>query len=233
MSKATLTFVATPEGSSTSAVLILRRRKWQLRSSERSNPAKTAPSDPSAWLSLSSPVLLTDKPSRCRDITEDTLSSNLYTSASPPLDILIRTSGVSRLSDFLLWQVRAAPSSPFAVLSSLTCWHRQTRTPSFTSYRQIGPTSVWSTSFLRCFRIRGRYGQRGSPQSWALARAQFTEGVWEGCNVVSTGADWPLGEQDLGAGAARGLTPSPQPLPDLGAFDLPFVRQLLSTSSDC
>ncbi|GAA5966719.1 hypothetical protein JCM8115_002787 [Rhodotorula mucilaginosa] len=37
-------------------------------------------------------------------ITEENISRNLYTSASPPLDILIRTSGVSRLSDFLLWQ---------------------------------------------------------------------------------------------------------------------------------
>ncbi|GAA5869981.1 hypothetical protein JCM3774_004328 [Rhodotorula dairenensis] len=37
-------------------------------------------------------------------ITEDDIARNLYTSASPPLDILIRTSGVSRLSDFLLWQ---------------------------------------------------------------------------------------------------------------------------------
>ena len=27
------------------------------------------------------------------------------TSKSPPLDILVRTSGVKRLSDFLLWQV--------------------------------------------------------------------------------------------------------------------------------
>lgn len=41
-----------------------------------------------------------------RTITEDEIAQNLYTSASPPLDILIRTSGVSRLSDFLLWQVR-------------------------------------------------------------------------------------------------------------------------------
>ncbi|BGP44273.1 cis-prenyltransferase [Rhodotorula kratochvilovae] len=37
-------------------------------------------------------------------ITEDDIAANLYTAASPPLDILIRTSGVSRLSDFLLWQ---------------------------------------------------------------------------------------------------------------------------------
>lgn len=37
-------------------------------------------------------------------ITSDTISSNLYTAASPPLDLLIRTSGVHRLSDFLLWQ---------------------------------------------------------------------------------------------------------------------------------
>lgn len=27
-------------------------------------------------------------------------------SGSPPLDILVRTSGVKRLSDYLLWQVR-------------------------------------------------------------------------------------------------------------------------------
>lgn len=43
--------------------------------------------------------------SRLRDVTEAAVAENLYTSASPPLDILLRTSGVSRLSDFLLWQV--------------------------------------------------------------------------------------------------------------------------------
>ena len=47
------------------------------------------------------------------DITEETIAANLYTAASPPLDILIRTSGVSRLSDFLLWQVRFLLSSAF------------------------------------------------------------------------------------------------------------------------
>jgi ditrans,polycis-polyprenyl diphosphate synthase len=38
-------------------------------------------------------------------ITSDTLTKNMYTGAdAPPLDLLIRTSGVQRLSDFLLWQ---------------------------------------------------------------------------------------------------------------------------------
>lgn len=46
-----------------------------------------------------------------RAITEDDIAANLYTADSPPLDILIRTSGVSRLSDFLLWQVRPCSSS--------------------------------------------------------------------------------------------------------------------------
>ena len=40
-------------------------------------------------------------------ISEKDIDDNLMTSLgnSPPLDILIRTSGVKRLSDFLLWQV--------------------------------------------------------------------------------------------------------------------------------
>ncbi|AAS52687.1 AER003Cp [Eremothecium gossypii ATCC 10895] len=38
-------------------------------------------------------------------ITEADLDAHMYTGGLPPLDLLIRTSGVSRLSDFLLWQV--------------------------------------------------------------------------------------------------------------------------------
>ncbi|KAJ7090386.1 Decaprenyl diphosphate synthase-like protein [Mycena belliarum] len=40
------------------------------------------------------------------EITEEDVAAQLMTSVagSPPLDILIRTSGVKRLSDFLLWQ---------------------------------------------------------------------------------------------------------------------------------
>ena len=39
------------------------------------------------------------------DIDEGTIERNLYTKDCPPPDLLIRTSGVYRLSDFLLWQV--------------------------------------------------------------------------------------------------------------------------------
>ncbi len=38
------------------------------------------------------------------DVTEESIAANLYTADLPPLDLLIRTSGEVRLSNFLLWQ---------------------------------------------------------------------------------------------------------------------------------
>jgi ditrans,polycis-polyprenyl diphosphate synthase len=37
-------------------------------------------------------------------ITASTITANTYTASCPPIDLLVRTSGVSRLSDFMLWQ---------------------------------------------------------------------------------------------------------------------------------
>ncbi len=42
------------------------------------------------------------------DVTEDLVDRTLYTSDLPPLDLLIRTSGEVRLSNFLLWQAAYA-----------------------------------------------------------------------------------------------------------------------------
>lgn len=39
------------------------------------------------------------------DINQNLLSYSLYTSKSPQVDLIVRTSGEKRLSDFLLWQV--------------------------------------------------------------------------------------------------------------------------------
>ena len=38
-------------------------------------------------------------------ITPEVLDDHMYTAGLPPLDLLVRTSGVERLSDFMLWQV--------------------------------------------------------------------------------------------------------------------------------
>ena len=39
-----------------------------------------------------------------KDITHDLISEHLYTAAMPDPDLIIRTSGEYRLSNFLLWQ---------------------------------------------------------------------------------------------------------------------------------
>lgn len=49
-------------------------------------------------------------------ITPETLAQNLFTNALPPLDLLIRTSGEVRLSNFLLWQAAYAEMSFLDVL---------------------------------------------------------------------------------------------------------------------
>lgn len=46
-------------------------------------------------------------------ITAETLDEHMLTAGAPPLDLLIRTSGVERLSDFMLWQCHEDTSIVF------------------------------------------------------------------------------------------------------------------------
>ncbi|TSK20170.1 Dehydrodolichyl diphosphate synthase complex subunit DHDDS [Bagarius yarrelli] len=57
------------------------------------------------------------------DVSEALLSQCLYTSSSPDPDLLIRTSGEVRLSDFLLWQT----SHSCVVFQSVLCSSQNTR----------------------------------------------------------------------------------------------------------
>ena len=47
---------------------------------------------------------------RPEEITEQTISDHLYTAGQPDVDLLIRTSGEMRLSNFLLYQNAYAES---------------------------------------------------------------------------------------------------------------------------
>lgn len=55
-------------------------------------------------------------------ITEETISEHLYTSGLPDPDLLIRTSGEMRVSNFLLWQIAYAE-----IWVTDTCWPDFTR----------------------------------------------------------------------------------------------------------
>jgi ditrans,polycis-polyprenyl diphosphate synthase len=46
-------------------------------------------------------------------VTAETLNEHMLTAGAPPLDLLIRTSGVERLSDFMLWQCHENTSIVF------------------------------------------------------------------------------------------------------------------------
>ena len=42
------------------------------------------------------------------ELTPENLRRNLYDASLPPVDVLVRTSGESRISNFLLWQIKSA-----------------------------------------------------------------------------------------------------------------------------
>ncbi|GBD36616.1 Ditrans,polycis-undecaprenyl-diphosphate synthase ((2E,6E)-farnesyl-diphosphate specific) [bacterium HR36] len=63
-------------------------------------------------------------------ITEDTITNSLYTAGMPDPDLLIRTSGEMRLSNFLLWQISYAE-----LHISPKCWPEFTREDYYAALR--------------------------------------------------------------------------------------------------
>lgn len=59
------------------------------------------------------------------EITAKTLDLHMFTANTPPLDLLIRTSGVERLSDFMLWQCHENTSIVFldCLWPEFDLWH--------------------------------------------------------------------------------------------------------------
>ncbi|KAF3086930.1 cis-prenyltransferase, variant 2 [Orbilia oligospora] len=59
------------------------------------------------------------------DISEQTVTEHLFTADNPPLDLLIRTSGVERLSDFMLWQAHQDTDIEFVdcMWPEFDVWH--------------------------------------------------------------------------------------------------------------
>ncbi|KAF3905370.1 hypothetical protein ABW21_db0201862 [Orbilia brochopaga] len=59
------------------------------------------------------------------NISEQTITDHLFTADNPPLDLLIRTSGVERLSDFMLWQAHQETDIEFVdcMWPEFDVWH--------------------------------------------------------------------------------------------------------------
>lgn len=72
---------------------------------------------------------------RPQDIGEDTIAARLQTRELPPVDLVIRTSGERRVSNFLLWE---APRAAFC--ATPTPWPEFRRDDLFAVLRGLGPT---------------------------------------------------------------------------------------------
>lgn len=91
------------------------------------------------------------------EISEDDIDAHIMTNArgSPPLDILVRTSGVKRLSDYLLWQVC---NDECNVASSKLTSYRAVKTHKFNTPTDIGPTSAYGISCPSSWTISAKCG---------------------------------------------------------------------------
>ena len=81
------------------------------------------------------------------DIDRQLIGRALFTEDYPDIDILVRTSGEARLSDFMLWQVSNGCLLYFteALWPEFTFWHML---PILLAFQATGRTDVWSKSMV-------------------------------------------------------------------------------------
>ncbi|KAI8355427.1 putative undecaprenyl diphosphate synthase-domain-containing protein [Mortierella sp. GBAus27b] len=89
------------------------------------------------------------------DVTTSVLEDSLYTRSCPPMDILIRTSGEIRLSDFMLWQ-----SSRACHIEFIDCYW-----PEFTFWKLLPILLRYQLRALSIAQCRKEYEQRDNMDS--------------------------------------------------------------------
>lgn len=111
---------------------------------------------------------------KCSDtkmINEASIDRHLYTGDLPPLDLLIRTSGVTRLSDFMLWQV----SSKGIVIELYECL-----------WPEFGPTRMAWTLLKFAFRKYFSVKDHKLEDEYDEEQDEFSEISDDYCSVKKT-----------------------------------------------
>jgi len=90
-------------------------------------------------------------------ITAETLTKHMYTCDAPPLDLLVRTSGVSRLSDFMLWQCHEGTEMRFLDI----LW------PEFDLWHFLPVLLEWQWGQKKAREEEARLGRRGGDKAKA------------------------------------------------------------------
>ncbi|KAI1317848.1 cis-prenyltransferase [Mortierella claussenii] len=117
------------------------------------------------------------------DVTTGALESSLYTRSCPPMDVLIRTSGEIRLSDFMLWQ-----SSRACHIEFVDCYW-----PEFTFWKLLPILLRYQLRALSIAQIRQQYEERDDrtqeettsvSESDVIEDLSLSQGLIESPNVL-------------------------------------------------
>lgn len=151
------------------------------------------------------------------DISERLLQECLYTRHSPPPDLVFRTSGETRLSDFMMWQVSGRQDSgQIQIISILYSFLSSSAHRSYTSAMSCGPRSRSGTfwpAFWPTSATVGRWTTSGGrseckASNWPR-RATFTA---SGCRD-----SWPLSTR-IGGNCSCEWRPPTKPVPPKSMF---------------